>query len=197
MEYRTHIVLAATVIAWIALSSPALVHASSAEEMSLWQEAVSTGSPGDLQNFVARFPDSEFADEATSLLESLGEPVTVESQTRTADGAQNPARATTRAVTSATTGFEIPVVTDIQSDEPRSIRQLAEGTPLFAPVEGLPSEYWEAEVCSNCHNWDKAALCTQGEYYVKQENDVSQRINHPYGGFFKRALEQWASEGCQ
>jgi len=34
--------------------------------------------------------------------------------------------------------YEQPVKGDVYAAQPRSIRELAEGTPLFPPVESLP-----------------------------------------------------------
>ena len=186
MEYRYLLFFAITASCLIGLGSSSGSRAAtpSAAELGLWQQALSTGE---------RYPDSDYAEDARGLLATLG---AVPDDSATV-AVEEPSSQNRSLDDSATPGFEQPIADDAQSDKPRSIKELAEGTPLFSPVEGLPKEYWEGEVCSNCHNWDKASLCTQGEFYTGQERDSSARIQHPYGGFFKKALEQWAADGCR
>ena len=93
--------------------------------------------------------------------------------------------------------YDLPLTTDLQSDAPRSIKQLSQSSPIFPPVEGLPDEYWKEQDCSNCHEWSQANLCKQGNFYVSNEDTALDRIAHPYGGFFKRALKLWAQSDCQ
>jgi len=196
MEIRYQILVAIVASCLVGPGATSLAGAASADdaEMSLWQQAVSSGDPEDLQAFLERYPNSEFAADARGLLATLL-PTVAETSMKSTD--QKSVEQPADSVGAATLSFEQAVEGDVQSGNPRSIMELAEGNPLFSPVEGLPPEYWEAEVCSNCHNWDKAALCTQGEFYIGQEGDPAARIQHPYGGFFKRALEQWAAGGCQ
>ncbi len=195
MEYRYLLFFAITASCLIGLGSSSDSRAAtpSAAELGLWQQALSTGEPADLQAFIERYPDSDYAEDARGLLATLG---AVPDDSATV-AVEEPSSEERSLGASASPGFEQPIADDAQSDKPRSIKELAEGTPLFSPVEGLPKEYWEGEVCSNCHNWDKASLCTQGEFYTGQERDSSARIQHPYGGFFKKALEQWAADGCR
>ncbi len=196
MEIRYQILVAIMAGCLIGLgsASPAAEASNDAAEMSLWQQAVSSGEPEDLQAFLDRYPDSEFAADARGLLATL---LPADADTPVNGKDEKTVESNDARQGATTLSFEQAVEGDVQSDKPRSIKELAEGNPLFSPVEDLPREYWEAEVCSNCHNWDKAALCTQGEFYTAQEGDRSTRIQHPYGGFFKKALEQWAAGGCQ
>ena len=89
--------------------------------------------------------------------------------------------------------FGEPLSTD-PSDKPRSLQQLADGSPLFPPIADLPAEYWDGKNCSNCHAWKKDNLCEQAQFLANR--DANERIQHPYGGFFKDALKQWAAGGC-
>jgi len=52
-------------------------------------------------------------------------------------------------------------------------------------------------VCSNRHNWEKANLCSQGEYFAQRDQAAIERIQHPYGGFFKSAIKYWTANGCE
>jgi len=76
-----------------------------------------------------------------------------------------------------------------------TIKQLAEGTPLFPPIEGLDEAVWK-KPCTSCHKWNRQTLCTQGTTYAKDPRAVL-RHPHPYGGGYKIALLQWAKGGCQ
>jgi len=77
----------------------------------------------------------------------------------------------------------------------KSIAQLIQGKPLFAPIEGLEKPVWDRQ-CSSCHAWTQATLCEQAKTYDK--NDVSvMRLPHPLGPRFKVALARWAHEGCK
>lgn len=76
-----------------------------------------------------------------------------------------------------------------------TIEQLAKGTPMFSPIEGLEENVWKKN-CVNCHKWDRQSLCEQGASYAKNPR-FALRHPHPYGGGFKAALMHWAKSGCQ
>ena len=75
-----------------------------------------------------------------------------------------------------------------------TLQALANGVPLFSPLEGLDPRQWQMP-CSACHKWDQAQLCDQGKSYAKSPKTVL-RHPHPYGGAFKIALMRWARNGC-
>lgn len=79
----------------------------------------------------------------------------------------------------------------------KSIEQLIKGSPVFAPIEGLPDSYWKRQECSNCHKWTRDDLCKQGQFYLKQTDDILLDKKHPLGGTFKRNLVVWARDDCQ
>ena len=141
----------------------------------MWDYAVSTGKVEEVDRFLNLFPDSTFADAAKEFKATLAE---------TSDQPATPA---------APIKFAEPLSTD-PSDTPRSLQQLANGSPLFPPVSDLPAEYWKDQNCSNCHAWKKDNLCEQAQFLASR--DSNERIRHPYGGFFKDALKQWAAGGC-
>jgi len=76
----------------------------------------------------------------------------------------------------------------------RSLEQLANAIPLFAPIEGLPEDVWK-KPCSGCHQWNQERLCEQSQSYIANPANIL-RIKHPHGGIVKNALFQWASAGC-
>jgi hypothetical protein len=77
----------------------------------------------------------------------------------------------------------------------KTIKELAEGIPLFSPIEGLEESVWKKE-CSSCHKWNQARLCDQGKTYAKDAKFIL-RHPHPYGGTYKIALMRWAKSGCE
>jgi branched-chain amino acid transport system substrate-binding protein len=76
----------------------------------------------------------------------------------------------------------------------KTIKQLADGIPLFPPIEGQDEALWKKN-CSACHKWDRETLCQQGARYLADPNTVL-RLQHPYGGPFKVALMRWSRSGC-
>jgi hypothetical protein len=76
-----------------------------------------------------------------------------------------------------------------------SIKEMIEGTPLFAPIEGLDEALWKKK-CTTCHQWNKERLCEQGKTYAEDPKYVL-RQPHPFGGALKIALMRWAISGCQ
>ncbi|MBO0905462.1 hypothetical protein [Jiella sonneratiae] len=77
----------------------------------------------------------------------------------------------------------------------RTLEQLSNSLPLFSPIEGLPEAKWKRQ-CTTCHQWNKDRLCDQGKSYAANPGSII-RIQHPYGGPFKKALSTWAASGCQ
>lgn len=77
----------------------------------------------------------------------------------------------------------------------RSLEQLSNAIPLFAPIAGLPEEVWK-KPCTGCHQWNKERLCEQAQSYISNPANIF-RIEHPHGGIVKNALFQWASAGCE
>lgn len=75
-----------------------------------------------------------------------------------------------------------------------SIKEMIDGVPLFAPIEGLDESLWKKK-CSSCHQWNKDRLCQQALTYVRQPRFVL-RVPHPFGGTLKLALMRWAKSGC-
>ncbi len=79
----------------------------------------------------------------------------------------------------------------------QSIQDLVAGSPLFAPIEGIPDSLWKGKECSSCHAWTQETLCDQGGFYNKQGLGAVDRKEHPYGGAFKREVMRWADRGCE
>lgn len=93
--------------------------------------------------------------------------------------------------------FASPLVSDLAELSGRSLAQLADRSPLYPPVEGLPDAYWKDQNCSGCHQWTRDRLCQQANTYLNKSAQRSLDKQHPYGGVFKRSLKSWAAGGCQ
>ena len=91
--------------------------------------------------------------------------------------------------------FNEPLTTGAYPVNGRSLEQLAQGIPLFPPIEGLPEGAWK-KPCNTCHKWDRRTLCEQAATYVKNPG-TALRSQHPYGGPEKVAMMEWAKAGCQ
>jgi uncharacterized caspase-like protein len=91
--------------------------------------------------------------------------------------------------------FDLPVQFGDPAIDGKSIAQLIQGKPRFAPVEGLDQKIWDQH-CSACHQWTKERLCEQAATYVKVDVSVL-RLQHPLGTRFKVALGNWSKNGCQ
>jgi len=90
--------------------------------------------------------------------------------------------------------FEQPWETGPYPLRGRSLEQLANAIPLFAPIQGLADEVWQRP-CTSCHQWNRDRLCEQGQSYTAHPANIL-RIQHPHGGPVKNALAQWAAAGC-
>jgi hypothetical protein len=91
--------------------------------------------------------------------------------------------------------FEQPIPYGATQVRGRTIKQLAEGTPLFPPIDGLPESVWQ-KPCTSCHKWTRQALCDQGASYIPRSAEIF-RHPHPYGGAYKLSLMRWAATGCK
>lgn len=98
---------------------------------------------------------------------------------------------------SETITFETPLRRGASEIQGRSIEELVQLIPLYAPIEGLPDELWKDQPCANCHEWTPSALCTQAKTYMEQTTQRALGKPHPFGGSFKQNLRDWASGGCQ
>ncbi len=92
--------------------------------------------------------------------------------------------------------FDKPLPNDPQSDSPRTISQIVESVSQFSPIEGMDDKFWKGKDCSECHNWTRESLCKQGTYYNTNDENSVTRIQHPFDGYFKLALKNWAGNDC-
>lgn len=92
--------------------------------------------------------------------------------------------------------FRQPIISDSPYLNGKTIQQLAQGSPIYAPIEGLADAAWRGKECSSCHEWNQTSLCAQGQFYAKNGLGAIERKQHPYGGPFKKTLAGWADGNC-
>ncbi|MDF3416044.1 caspase family protein [Sulfitobacter sp. M57] len=169
---------------------------TSAEQQRLIGVAQSSGSAADYEAYLTAFPEGIYAEFAAFELKILAE----KAKRDNAEPAAEETVVASRAA-AAPMGPELTFAMPFTSGDPaimeKSIEELVTLSPVFAPIEGLPEELWKEQSCSNCHQWTKEALCTQGTTYVNAGNDTAVSKKHPYGGGFKLNLRAWASGGCK
>lgn len=90
--------------------------------------------------------------------------------------------------------FDQPVPYGPPQVRGKTLKELIEGEPMFAPIEGLDESLWRKN-CSSCHEWNSQRLCEQGRSYLPRAAEVF-RHQHPYGGAYKLSLMRWAKTGC-
>ncbi|MEM7438316.1 MAG: hypothetical protein AAF393_01865 [Pseudomonadota bacterium] len=93
--------------------------------------------------------------------------------------------------------FSEPITGYTPDVEGKSLEDLLNGSPLHAPIDGLPDTLWKDKACSTCHQWSREDLCEQGKRYVSGALDLALTKPHPYGGGFKQSVNDWANQGCQ
>jgi len=181
----------------VAETSPEINTQPDPRETELIEIARGSGLAADYEAYLATFPNGIFAELAQFELTTLAAAAATPPAETTAPPAAS-ATGTAEVIEeeAATLAFTTPLTTGGEGVQGRSIEALVKGSPLFAPIEGIPDELWKGQPCSACHNWTKAALCEQGTTYLAQSGERALSKPHPYGGPFKRALRVWAKAGC-
>jgi uncharacterized caspase-like protein len=181
-------------------AAPAPAAAPDVRESALIERAQASGLLADYEAYAAAFPDGVFADLARSEIANL--------QARTAAAPEAPAVPEAPAETAAggapapageeaRVTYLAPLTRAAPQVLGRSIAEIAQGTPMYPPVEGLPDSYWKDKTCGNCHAWTRQALCDQGTFYTANAGSRSLSKEHPLGGAFKQVLRDWAAGGCR
>ncbi len=160
--------------------------------------AQASGTADDYSAYLEQYPDGIYAEFAAFELKILAE------KAKRAQAAAQPAQ---EEIVVASRAAPAPMGTELtftmpftSGEEPlvgRSIEQIVTLSPAFPPIEGIPDELWKGQSCSNCHQWTKEALCTQGTTYVTASDDKAVSKPHPFGGAFKVNLRSWADGGCK
>ena len=180
-------------------ASASLPAGPSQGEQALIGKAQSSGAVADYEAYLQAYPSGTFATLADAELRALritDAPTAPPPPAPPAAPAPAPsAQGATPAPSSQLLTFQSPLIGRSAAIDGRSIAQIIEGSPHYAPVEGLPDSYWKGKTCSNCHHWTKAALCDQGKTYLTQSGSIALTKQHPLDGF-KQVLRDWSAAGC-
>jgi hypothetical protein len=168
------------------------------DQQRLIAVAQASGSAGDYAAYLSKYPDGIFAEFAAFELKVLAEKAERETAGTgdTLVAAATPTRAAPPAAGTEVT-FTLPLQSNVEVLMGKSIEQIINLSPLYAPIEGIPEELWKNQTCSNCHQWTKEAMCTQAETYLNASEDQMTFKQHPFGGDFKLNLRAWAGGGCK
>ncbi|MEL6570879.1 MAG: caspase family protein [Pseudomonadota bacterium] len=177
---------------------------TAAPQMSSVEEAMiaraqASGDVGDYAAYLERFPQGVFAELARSEIatQAASEPESAENIDASDVAPEQALTAEVVAKPDAEIGFATPLVSELPTFKGLSIANLIEGSPIYAPIDGLPEELWKGQSCSNCHAWTRDALCDQGNVYRSDTAAAYLQKLHPYGGGFKTALRNWSDNDCQ
>ncbi|MES2666181.1 MAG: caspase family protein [Pseudomonadota bacterium] len=165
-------------------------------EAELIEVARTSGAAADYEAYLAAFPNGTYAELAAFELTMLAANPPAPAPEAAPVAAETPEGGAVVDEPDTLT-FATPLTTGGAGVAGLTIEELAKGSPLFAPIEGIPEEMWKGQTCANCHAWTKEALCDQGKTYVSQSGERALTKPHPYGGSFKRALRVWAKGGCK
>ncbi|MCA0872562.1 caspase family protein [Seohaeicola saemankumensis] len=169
-------------------------------EKAMFEAAQDDGSIAGYDAYLQAFPDGTFAefarqeiaalqsDTATDPLASADQPLAEPAEPEEPQSKQPEAGPVT---------FASPLISDHAAVSGKSMEQLIGSTPLFAPIDGLPEEYWKDKTCSSCHQWNRDTLCKQANAYLNLNMQRSLEKQHPFGGAMKRSMKSWAAGGCQ
>ncbi len=165
--------------------------AGSADEEQLWATVSVSGDPVQIKLFLKAYPDTAFRADAEALL-TVVMPALPEGQEQVGQVAAE----MTAAIAGSQVTFAKPLPVGPVELVGNTIETLITAQPAYSPIPGLPDEAWQGKRCADCHQWTKAALCDQGNFYVKQDPLVALETQHPLGGAFKLTLRRWAELGC-
>ncbi len=161
-------------------------------ERDLIAKAQQSGLAEDYRAYLDAYPNGVYAELATF---ELG--VIADRQTATAPAPEPAPAPSVEAALPGEVTFDSPLGVGGPGIEEQSLAELILGTPMFAPIDGLPEAVWKDKACSDCHQWTRDALCTQAETYTAETATRSLEKRHPYGGVFKGSMRVWAEGGCQ
>ncbi len=171
---------------------------SSVEEAMI-ARAQASGEIGDYAAYLDRFPEGVFAELARSEIatKSASDPDADDGADVAVAAPNTQPTEETATLPDTNFGYETPLISALPEVRGLSLADLIEGSPLHAPIEGLPDELWKGQSCSNCHAWTREALCDQANVYRGDTDGTFLEKLHPYGGGFKAAMRTWATNDCQ
>ena len=174
--------------------APAPTAGPSEDEAAAFEAARLSGTAADYRGFLDAFPDGTFAALARIELDALAAstPASAAPEAASAPAPESGPGGELRDV-----AYDTPLASGPEAIAGRTIAQIIEESPLFAPIEGLPDEAWKGRSCSTCHAWTREALCEQGRTYLNANAARALSKQHPFGGPFKTHLRNWAASDCR
>lgn len=163
--------------------------AEQSAEALAWETVKNSEASADVFAFIEQYPNGAFVKDAKARMIDL---LWVEMAQSPVPASEITAQQEVVSVT-----FNVPLEVGAPEIVGKTIEELITGSPLFPPIEGLPEEYWKAQECSDCHEWQQANLCTQANSYLSDAGSENLTKPHPYGGTFKLNLRNWAVGGCE
>ncbi|MBY6140402.1 caspase family protein [Leisingera daeponensis] len=168
-------------------------------EAAMFKAAQDDGSKAAYEAYLMAYPEGRFAEAAAAGAAALAAGAGQDP----AAGGEAPAaapEAEQEEVKLAEAGpvtYATPLDTGVAEISGLTLAEAVTRSPSFPPIEGLPESYWKDQSCSNCHQWTRERLCTQGNTYLSLNMQRSLGKQHPFGGAFKQVLKSWAAGGCQ
>ena len=172
----------------------------SMSESSAFEAAQAAGTIESYEEFLKMFPDGTFAEFVQGEIDSLRANAATDPQ---GGGVTAPAEQVAAAPAPAApepTGpvtFEAPLAAGDDAIRGKTLAELIRSSPMFPPFDGLPDEVWKGKKCTDCHQWERANLCTQAQTYLATNFERALNKKHPFGGTFKRNLRDWAANDCR
>lgn len=178
---------------------PAPTQGPGGAEQKMFEAAQADGSITGYQAYLQAYPRGTYAEFAEFEIAALRNKTTADPQASPDDvrPAPEPAPEPVKTTEAGPVTFASPLPMGQADLDGLSLERLVAGTPLYAPIEGLPEAYWKNQTCSNCHQWTKETLCAQADGYLSLNMQRSLDKQHPYGGKMKQAMKSWAAGGCQ
>jgi uncharacterized caspase-like protein len=169
-------------------------------ETALMERARASGELADYEAYLEAYPDGVFAELVKIEVATLREKAAA-APAQAPEPDPEPEAEPERAVATGGTAWEVFFDRPLDHGPPeilgRTIKEVTTLSPRFPPIEGLPEAMWKEETCSNCHDWNRGALCDQAKFYQREAAVRSLSKKHPFGGGFKQNLKYWADGGCQ
>ncbi|WP_368072356.1 caspase domain-containing protein [Leisingera sp. JC1] len=170
-------------------------------ETSMFQAAQGDGSKAAYEAYLMAYPEGQFAEMAAAEVAALAAGAGQDP----AAGGEAPATAPELAAEQAPepvseagpVTYASPLHVGVPEISGLTLAEAVTRSPAFPPIEGLPDSYWKDQSCSNCHQWTRERLCTQGNTYLSLNMQRSLGKQHPFGGALKQVLKSWAAGGCQ
>lgn len=177
------VVVALVLVLWMPVVLQAQEGQSDIESI-MWEFVSTTDDLGQVETFIASFPNSQNIEEAQAIADNL----------RSRENAVN--MEDTIFATVGSVSYSAPLAFGDSHIMGRTLSQIIQSSPAYPPIEGLPDAIWKDKTCASCHTWTRQDLCVQANTYVSMDPTKYREKKHPFGGLLKMNLRNWAQNGC-